>query len=37
VEPIEIEATTRIGITRATDRPWRFVARFAFGSSLADT
>ena len=27
----------RIGITKATDRPWRFVARFGSGSSLTPT
>lgn len=36
-EPIELEATTRIGITRAADRLWRFVARGIDGSSLAPT
>jgi DNA-3-methyladenine glycosylase len=36
-EPIDIETGLRIGITRAVDRPWRFVARGIDGSSLAPT
>ena len=36
-EPIDIEAGPRIGITRAVDRPRRFVARGIDGSSLAPT
>jgi DNA-3-methyladenine glycosylase len=36
-EPFQIETGRRIGITRAVDRPWRFVARGIDGSSLAPT
>jgi len=36
-ESVGFEATPRIGITRAVDRSWRFVARVSDGSSLAPT
>ncbi len=32
-----IDAGPRVGITKATDRPWRFVARISGGSSLRPT
>lgn len=36
-DSVEVEAAPRIGITRAVDRLWRFVARGSDGSSLAPT
>jgi DNA-3-methyladenine glycosylase len=36
-EPIRVDVGQRVGITRAVDRPWRFVARGIDGSSLAPT
>jgi len=36
-EPIQIEATPRVGVASGTRRRWRFVAHGADGSSLAST
>ena len=36
-ERLVVETTPRIGISRATERSWRFVARTSDGSSLAPT
>lgn len=37
LDPIRVDVGRRVGISRAVDRPWRFVARGMDGSSLAPT